>query len=239
MKIFVSWSGELSHRVAHLLRDWLPNVIQALEPFVSSEDIQKGARSLNKLAQELENSNFGIVCLTSSNADAPWILFESGVLSNSLGWNHVSPLLINISPSDLKGPLAQFQATSLNEDDMFRLVNTINESLGESLVKPDILERSFAKWWPDLEKKFQEAIRKVDESGEPKLPRTERDMLEEILQLARSGQDLLEKNFQLSQTIVRPVLEEGEERTRRNIANDELIERLERLKQQIDLISGR
>lgn len=210
MKIFVSWSGELSHQVALLLREWLPNVIQAFEVFVSSEDIQKGTRSLNKLAQELEDSNYGIICLTSLNAEAPWILFEAGVLSHRLGWSRVSPLLIDISPSDVKGPLAQLQATSLNEKEMSKLMDAMNESLGERRLDPSILAKSFAMWWPDLEGKFQEAISKIDESKEPKASRSERDLLEEILQLARSGQDLLEKNFQLSQTIVRSDLEERE-----------------------------
>ncbi len=42
MKVFISWSGELSHKVARIFRDWLPNVVQILEPYVSSEDIDKG-----------------------------------------------------------------------------------------------------------------------------------------------------------------------------------------------------
>ncbi len=42
MNIFISWSGTLSKSVAILLRDFLKKVIQATNPFVSSEDIAKG-----------------------------------------------------------------------------------------------------------------------------------------------------------------------------------------------------
>jgi hypothetical protein len=42
MNIFISWSGERSKRVAELLRTWTQCVIQAIEPFVSSEDLDRG-----------------------------------------------------------------------------------------------------------------------------------------------------------------------------------------------------
>ena len=50
MKIFVSWSGDFSHAVAKALKDWLPNVIQAVEVFLSSEDIAKGSQWFHELA---------------------------------------------------------------------------------------------------------------------------------------------------------------------------------------------
>jgi len=53
VKIFISWSGSLSRRVAEILRDWLPNVLQAVEPYVSSEDIDKGARWSVDISNEL------------------------------------------------------------------------------------------------------------------------------------------------------------------------------------------
>jgi hypothetical protein len=32
MKIFISWSGDRSHKVAELLNEWLKCVIQAADP---------------------------------------------------------------------------------------------------------------------------------------------------------------------------------------------------------------
>jgi hypothetical protein len=43
MKVFSSWSGAHIQQVALILRDLLPQVINAIEPYVSSEDIEKGA----------------------------------------------------------------------------------------------------------------------------------------------------------------------------------------------------
>jgi hypothetical protein len=186
MKIFISWSGELSHRVALILRDWLPSVIQAIEPYVSSEDIDKGARWFTDIAGELENSSFGIVCLTRENLKAPWILFESGAISKSLDRSRVSPLLINLSPSDLEGPLVQFQATTISRPDMLKLVKSINGALTEGRLNEIQVEKFFEKWWPDFEQRVQEAIAQVKQTDESQDRRSDRQILEEVLQLART-----------------------------------------------------
>jgi hypothetical protein len=44
MEIFISWSGDLSKKIAEQLKIFLPSVIQSLKPFYSSEDISKGKR---------------------------------------------------------------------------------------------------------------------------------------------------------------------------------------------------
>ena len=81
MKVFISWSGDQSKKIAQLFRDWLPTVIQAIEPFVSSEDIEKGARWNTDIAQELKESSFGLICVTKDNLNSQWLNFEAGALS--------------------------------------------------------------------------------------------------------------------------------------------------------------
>jgi TIR domain len=84
MKVFISWSGGVSHRVAVALRDWLPYVLQSVDPYVSSEDIEKGARWSNEVGRELESTSYGILCVTRENLDSRWLNFEAGALSKSM-----------------------------------------------------------------------------------------------------------------------------------------------------------
>jgi hypothetical protein len=78
MRVFISWSGEPSRSVAQALRDWPPIVVQQVEPWMSDEDIESGGRWNDQIAAELEQADYGIICLTSTNLDRPWSLFEAG-----------------------------------------------------------------------------------------------------------------------------------------------------------------
>src|SRR5262245_20899010 len=118
MKVFISWSGNTSHAIALVLRDWLPSVLQSIEPFVSSEDTEKGARWATEIAQRLSDTLFGILCVTGENLSSPWLNFEAGALSKSLDKSKVSPFLVGLRPVDLVGPLSQFQATLPQFDDV-------------------------------------------------------------------------------------------------------------------------
>ncbi len=111
-RVFLSWSGEASHAVALALYEWLPVILQSVKPFMSSEDLRKGGRWNKDLAQELEQTNFGIACLTPDNLEAPWILFESGALSKFVAESNVMPFLVRVKPSDLPKPLTQFNAVT-------------------------------------------------------------------------------------------------------------------------------
>ena len=91
MKVFIGWSGAVSRQVAELLRDWLPKVIQVLEPWMSEQDIGKGARWSAEVAHNLQEARVGILCITPENLQSTWIHFEAGALSKVVGESLVCP----------------------------------------------------------------------------------------------------------------------------------------------------
>lgn len=195
MDIFISWSGKKSKFIAETLKEWLPKVIQQLYPWVSSSDVAKGARWQLEIAQRLESINFGIICLTPENINEPWILFESGALSKTIGNSHVCPVLFELSPADISGPLSQFQLTKLNNNDVYDLIKSINKLLEDQALPKKQLKETYEKWWPDLEARLKETSQnKANEY--PK--RTDRELIEEILFLSRESTKhpyLIEREF--------------------------------------------
>lgn len=192
MKVFLSWSGHKSHQVALVLRDWLPSVIQSLTPYVSSEDIDKGARWSTDIAKELEDSTFGILCVTKDNLEAPWLLFEAGALSKMMDKSSVCPFIFDLKRAEVKGPILQFQSTIFDKDDVKKLLLTLNKACGDAGLKEDLLSKTFDVWWPNLEESL-EAIK--GEPSEEEKTSTDKnfrnEMLEEILELSRTNQKLL------------------------------------------------
>lgn len=184
MKVFISWSKGRSRAVAEALRDWLPDVIQTVEPWVSSEDIDAGKRWNTEIAQQLAETRFGIICVTPENQEAPWILFEAGALAKTIESTNVCPYLVDLEKSDLKpGPLTQFQATKANKEETWKLIQTINKGLDEGKRLEDVrLQRSFERTWSTLDS----ALNKLPEVGQVIEPKRDiEEMTEEILELVR------------------------------------------------------
>lgn len=185
-KIFISWSGELSKALGETIRDWIPKVLQSVKPYFTPDDIEKGARWSNEIAQELSTSQLGIICLTQDNQHNPWILFEAGALSKNLEESRVCPILFNFDTTDLKGPLSAFQATKFNKEDVKKLLESINNTCNETKLEQKCLDETFEMWWPKLEERIKEIINQDKTNPRPK-KRSDRDIIEEILELARSN----------------------------------------------------
>jgi hypothetical protein len=182
MKIFISWSGERSQKMAEALREWLPLVLHYAEPWLSKSDIEAGERWSIEVAKELQESNFGIICVTKDNLSSPWILFESGALAKSMDDGRVIPLLLDLDFKEISGPLAQFQAKKADQTGIRELVMSLNKS-AQSPDPDDRLTKIFDPMYAQLGEK----IAAIPSSGQPtKKARAQEDILEELVSGVRS-----------------------------------------------------
>jgi hypothetical protein len=184
MKIFISWSGERSRQVAELLNKWIQCVLQAVDPWLSTRDIDRGAVWFSEITNQLSVTHNGIVCLTKYNLNKPWILFEAGALAKGLSSNRVYTLLIDLTSTDVKDPLAQFNHTTPTKSGIYQLVRTINAGLDLQALKEEILENVFETYWPQFEAEFKMII-DTTSAEEVVVERPQEDMLTEILSSVR------------------------------------------------------
>jgi hypothetical protein len=185
MRIYLCWSGAESKLIAEAMKEWLPYVINSLDPWVSSQDIDAGKRWSDDLSSLLNSTHIGILCLRKSNIDKPWILFEAGALSKILDKSKVIPFLTDLSPTDLKDPLGQFQAVKGSKEGVLQLLQSLNielEKSGETSLSDERLKKSFEKWWDQLNEKLNN-IPDMDKEKEVVVPN--RQLLEEILRTVR------------------------------------------------------
>lgn len=175
MKVFLVWSGESSQALANVFYEWLPQVIQAIKPWMSKNDINKGAQWFSEIEQNLRSCHLGIICLTPENLKSPWIHFETGALAGKLyskkGQKRVCTYLFKVEPNNLEPPLSEFQYTEANKEDTLKLMKTINNLLKDTdKVDDKKLEVQFDMWWPNFEGK----ISSIKEKKEPISPTSDK-----------------------------------------------------------------
>lgn len=182
--VFISWSGEKSKLIAEELRRWIPSVLQFAKPYFTPNDIEKGTKWGTEISGKLAESNVGIICLTRENINRPWILFEAGALSKDLKTSKVCSVLFGLDNTDLSGPLTIFQTTEFEKSDFKKMMSTINNSSENQKLNQETFDSVFEKWWPDLERSIQEILEKESKQDHENV-RSDRDLLEEILELTR------------------------------------------------------
>jgi len=185
VKVFISWSDDLSKAVAISLRSWLPMVLQSVKPYMSAEDIPLGARWSVDLSGSLLDTAFGILCVTKGNIDTPWVNYEAGALSKTVAdKTRVVPMLIDLIPPLPAGPLAQFQAGTFTKPDVLKMLKAINAVLPEQLHE-NVLASQLEKWWPDLDNEVSRAKTSISPGPVPTVPTPTEQILQEILELVR------------------------------------------------------
>lgn len=188
---------------------------------MSSSDIDKGTRWGPDIARHLESSALGIICLTPENLTAPWILFEAGALSKTLESTFVCPYLFDLEPAMVGQPLGQFQATRADREDTAKLLRTLNRALGDQALDAERLDKIFELWWPELEGRLRE-VPPLPRDAVPQPNRSERDLLEEVLEYVRNQ----ERRFQDLETFIATRV--GAERARGTVVLSPAMEELAR-----------
>jgi hypothetical protein len=178
MRIFLSWSGERSKRAALGLKSLFEDVFTEGVDVFLSENIEAGETWARRLDSELDRSEFGVLCLTQENFQAPWLLFEAGAIAKKLGSVRVVPYLIDPLPAAAdRSPLAQFQNVRATDEGTLRLLKSIN-AVRANPLSDQRLEKSYKKWWED----FAKTLKGLDSPpARETVPQSDRELLETIL----------------------------------------------------------
>jgi hypothetical protein len=182
MRVFLTWSGEPSKQIADALHDFLPLVLHFVEPFLSARDIAAGGRWSIEVGKTLEESQFGIICLTRENIHADWVLFEAGALSKSLDESAVVPYLFGVELSEISAPLSQFQAKKADKESTFEVVKAINRKSDKPL-DDGRLGKLFDGLWPNLAKRLSDVH--IDRGSSEPL-RSQEQVFEELVASIKS-----------------------------------------------------
>src|ERR1035441_2856666 len=85
LNVLLSWSGATSRSIASILRERLSASFPSVNVWMSETDVPAGANWSFTVAKALERTQFGVICVTAENMNAPWLMFEAGALSKALG----------------------------------------------------------------------------------------------------------------------------------------------------------
>lgn len=187
MRVFISWSGDQSRNVAAILAVWLPMVIQAIKPWTSIADIEKGEGWFSSIQQSLADSKgVGIFCLTATNLTAPWLAFEAGAIA-SQDKGRVATFLFGVESEAMKAPLALFQATKATmKEDVFRLLESLNKRLNDPLSE-GLLEKSFEANWQSLATQLAAIPAPAIEPPKPSADQTLNEILGTVRRLEKAA----------------------------------------------------
>lgn len=148
-KILIGWSGLQSLRAAERLYEFLLLVLHGWEPWLSVENLRKGAWWQSEFAKALKPAA-GIFCVTPEAMRSHWVSFEAGAVAMSAGDTAVCLWLLGgVKKIDLDLPLSMFQSAVANRADTWRMISDLN-SLHPSPMPEKTLTTLFNTFWPQL-----------------------------------------------------------------------------------------
>lgn len=188
MDVFISWSGEKSKALAQALAEWLPNVVQAADPWLSVDSLTSGVRWTPELTSRLQDTNFGILAITPESVNEPWLVYEAGAISKMSGAKLV-PVVMGVDKAII-GPLGQFQARDVSREDLLVLCRDVNLACGSAAIPESRVSKQFDRCWDEVESALAEVSKIADATGTvaPGARRESPEMVEEILLRVRAMQ---------------------------------------------------
>lgn len=153
MKVFLNWSGEESRRIASLLRDWLPEVINALEPWLAADSFGRENRWLEVNAGPFSEAGMIVACVTTANAGEDWKSLDPSKFELSIAES--APLLVlllvaGVDAASLRNVPDGASVIRLDRSGLKLLAEKLN-SLADQPTDYDVLGRRFEGLWPRLE----------------------------------------------------------------------------------------
>jgi hypothetical protein len=169
-EIFVSWSRPSSRQAAEAFKDWLPEALPGVKPWMSSEDITKGTSWFKAISDQLSRSRACLICITPENVNSSWLYYEAGATAHAIPEALICPYLIEVKPSALSGtPLGSYQVTIFDKEDTWRLVRSLHSKL-DTAHDEGLLRKAFDRSWPSLQKKLAKVVTLVTTPDPPDKP---------------------------------------------------------------------
>lgn len=157
MKLFISWSGKRSGKVAKAFKDYLPKIIKNLEKddiFLSLSDLKSGDIWFSEIQENLRKCDTVLVLLTEENIDSKWLLFEAGAISNK-EVNNVHICTIDNLNIFSTSPFYNYQISKCtNKDNTLELILSLLSKEEEELQATINFEKQW-KFIEDILKKVK------------------------------------------------------------------------------------
>ena len=125
----------------------LKATIPSVPTWTSQKNPDVGQTWQDTLRRVLDTSDYGILCLTPENLNAPWLLFEAGAMSKKIEAARVVPYLLKVKGADLEPPLSLFQGVPADEDGTWRLLRSVASTLPDPPEEAG-LRSAFDAHWP-------------------------------------------------------------------------------------------
>lgn len=154
MNVLISWVGPSGRQVARALRDWLPEVVSAVEPDVIEEDVlsYSSMEWKQELAARVDASAACIVCITSEAARSPDLYFHLGLI---MGVRVNGPLYTFFVRTDNEAPpsLGRYglECVVAQKENVLSFVNDLNRRIGRPPLPELFLLGLFSAKWPALQ----------------------------------------------------------------------------------------